>query len=114
MSCKLPDISFHSDIPFKMDQTPVSRAFGMLLAGDYSKQYTKQAEDSIYIIFNMYWEPVKFCMPVIDSKYKWLYLFNSDGSTSQDFDEEKAILYTDREYVALGRTISIFLLRKDK
>ena len=112
MSCKLPDVSFHSDLAFKMNQDPVSRSFAVLFAGDYAKQYTGKPEDSIFIVFNMYWESVDFVLPMKDKNFTWYKLFCSDGSTLQDFDEKKADKYDEDHYKAPERTVSIFLLRK--
>lgn len=114
MSCKLPDISFHSESPFKMNQDPVSRSFAFLLCGDYAKQYTGKAEDSIYVIINMYWEDVKFAFPVNGREFGIYRLFCSDGSTDQTFDESAMTICGEDCYFAPERSISIFLLRKKK
>lgn len=111
LAVKLPDISFHSEAPFKMNQDPVSRSFAVLLCGEYAKTYAKEREESIYIIFNMYWETVKFALPVQGKDYDWYYLFSSDGSTLQDFDESKAKKYDKEYFDASGRSVSIFILR---
>ena len=112
MSCKLPDISFHSVEPFRMDQDPVSRSFAFLLCGKYAKQYTRKEEDSIYVIFNMYWEKVKFSLPVKDSSHEWFKLLCTDGSTDQTFDESKMTSYNEDYYFAPERSISVFVLKE--
>ena len=112
MSCKLPDISFHSEEPFRMDQDPVSRSFAFLLCGKYAKQYTKKEEDSIYVIFNMYWEEVRFALPVNDLNHEWFKLLCTDGSTDQSFDESKMTSYNEDYYLAPKRSVSIFILKE--
>lgn len=112
LAVKLPDISFHSESPFKMNQDTLSRSFAMLLCGDYARTYTDKAEDSIYIIFNMYWEDVKFALPVTGEGYEWKYLFNSSKEYASYFDEENAPIYESTDFLASPRSISIFILRK--
>lgn len=114
MSCKLPDISFHGEEAYRMNLDPVSREFAVLLAGDYAKQYKKEAEDSLYLVFNMHWEERTFPLPVKDKDTEYRLLFSTDGSTDISFDEDKAVLYEKDSYVAKGRTISLFLVRKKK
>lgn len=112
MSCKLPDVSFHGEDAYKMNQDPVSREFAVLYAGDYSKQYTGIAEDSVYIAYNMHWEEREFALPINEKGAKWYKLFSSDGSTDNSFDENKAEEYSKDTYMAKGRSITIFLLRR--
>ncbi len=112
MSCKLPDVSFHGEEAFKMNQEPVSREFSVLYAGDYAKQYTGIKEDSVLIIYNMHWEDRIFSLPVIDKNSEWYKLFSTDGSTDISFNEEKAEAYLKENYIAKGRSITVFLLRR--
>lgn len=110
MSCKVPDISFHGAEAFRMDQNPVSREFGVLYYGDYSKQYTGKKEESVFVVYNMNWEKRDFALPLFGKGYKWKLLYSTDGSTDETFDEEKAKEYKESVYHAEGRTISVFLL----
>jgi glycogen operon protein len=110
LSCKLPDISFHSEEAWKIDQNPASREFAVLYCGQYARQYTGRAEDSIYVIYNMHWEKADFVLPVQDPKAKWSLLYSTDGSTDDSFDEKKAIPLTGGDYRASERSISILLL----
>lgn len=110
MSCKVPDISFHGAEAFRMDQNPVSREFGVLYYGDYSKQYTGKKEESVFVVYNMNWEKREFALPLFGKGYKWKLLYSTDGSTDENFDEENAKEYKESVYLAEGRTISIFLL----
>lgn len=112
MSCKVPDVSFHGTDAFKMDQTPVSREFSVLYYGDYSKQFTGQKEDSIFIVYNMNWEARDFSMPLSIKDYTCKLLYSSDGSTDESFDEEKAEVFTETKYTAKGRSVTIFLFTK--
>jgi glycogen operon protein len=109
MSCKFPDVSFHGREAFKMDQTPVSRAFGVLYYGDYAKQYKTEKEESIYIVYNMYWEDCEFALPEIKAKKHWRLLYSSDLSTDESFKEDKALIVKGDKYLAKKRSISILI-----
>lgn len=111
MSCKSPDVSFHSDVAWKFDQTPDSRQFAILYSGEYARQYTGKIEPSVYIVYNMHWEDKEFVIPLSGKKKSARLLYSTDGSTDESFDEEKAIDFSgNKSFVAKGRTISIFLL----
>ncbi len=112
MSCKVPDVSFHSVEAWRIDQDPTAREFAVLYAGEYAKQYIGEAEDSVYVIYNMNWEPARFVFPVQGENVKWSLVYSSDGTTDDSFDESKAIPVTKGSYMAGERSISILLLKK--
>ncbi|MCR4933361.1 MAG: hypothetical protein K6A29_04120 [Lachnospiraceae bacterium] len=109
MSCKYPDVSFHGREAFKMDQTPFSRAFGVLYYGDYAKQYKVDKEESVYIVYNMYWEDCEFALPELKAKKHWRLLYSSDFSTDESFKEDKALIIKSDKYIAKKRSISILI-----
>lgn len=110
MSCKASDVSFHSKDAFKIDQSPVSREFGVLYYGDYAKQYTGVKEDSVYIVYNMHWEKREFVLPLKTKGKTWKLLYSTDGSTDESFDEKNAKAFNDDSFVASERSITIFIL----
>lgn len=110
MSCKASDVSFHSKEAFRIDQSPVSREFGILYYGDYAKQYTGSKEDSVYIIYNMHWEKREFVLPLKTKGKSWKLLYSTDGSTDEAFDEKNAKVYDKESFIAGERSITIFLL----
>ncbi len=110
MSCKAADVSFHSKEAFRIDQSPVSREFGVLYYGDYAKQYTGCKEESVYIVYNMHWEKKEFVLPLKTKGKTWKLLYSTDGSTDESFDEKNARVYGEESYTASERSIAIFLL----
>ena len=48
-----------------------SRILGVLLAGDYAQKPDGTSDDSIYIIFNMYWETKSFDLPTLPAGKEW-------------------------------------------
>lgn len=112
MSCKTPDVSFHGEEAWKMDQMPSSREFGIMYCGDYSRQYKKETEDTIFIAYNMNWEERTFALPDMKGSYEWYLLYSTDGSTDESFDEEKLIKVSKNRFKAEGRSISILIQKK--
>lgn len=111
LSCKMPDISFHSDEAWKVNNEPASREFSVLYGGDYAKQYVGEKEDSIFVAYNFYWDDKKFWMPLLPKEYEWV-LVTSTADNSCDFLPSD-IKNRDGDYVILeGRSISIFASSK--
>ena len=65
LSCGLPGISAHGVQTWRPDFSNYSRILGVLLAGDYAQKPDGTSDDSIYIIFNMYWETKSFDLPTL-------------------------------------------------
>lgn len=111
MSCKIPDVSFHSEKAFALDQTPSSREFGVMYCGDYSKQYGKEKEDHIIVFYNMHWEERSFEIPEFKRKIDWFLLYSSDKTTDDSFDESKAVPVREKVYKLPGRTVTVLIGR---
>lgn len=112
MSCKLPDVSFHGEEAWKLDQTPSSREFGIMYCGDYAKQYSNTSEDSVFIAYNLHWEDRRFSLPKLGKGSMWYLLYATDGSTDESFDEESAVPVLRNSIKLHGRTIAILLQKK--
>ncbi|MCR5625497.1 MAG: hypothetical protein K6G11_09745 [Lachnospiraceae bacterium] len=79
----MPDISIHSTVAWKSDYSNYNRMLGILLYGDYvnvstsddavglRRQGKVESGDSIYIIFNMYWEAKYFDLPQLPDNKEW-------------------------------------------
>ena len=114
LSCKFPDVSFHGTDSFMMDQNPYSREFGVLFHGDYAKQYTKKAESSVMIIYNMNWEDRDFSVPGGGKEFKVRLLYSTDGSTDDSFDEENAKEIKGKTVSVKARSVTVLLLDRLK
>lgn len=110
ISCKVPDMTFHGKEAYKLDTTPVNHSFSMLYCGEYSRQYTRETEESVLILINMHWEAQKMVLPEIDKKKKWKLLYCSEDYTNDSFDESKTVCMPENIYEAPLRSISVFLL----
>lgn len=110
ISCKVPDASFHGKEAYKLDRSPVNRCFSILFSGEYARQYTKETEESVYIVFNMFWENEEVILPNISKKGKWKLLYCSDNFLNETFDNKKSIEMDGFEYTAPLRSVSVFTL----
>lgn len=71
LSCGIPDISIHGTQAWRADFSYYSRMLAVLLYGEYQNREDGTADDSIYIIFNMYWEPRSFDLPNLPGDKEW-------------------------------------------
>ena len=70
-----PDLSVHGIEPWRPDFNNVSRCFGLL----YNETYADKKKGKLYVMFNMYWEPQEFNVPVTEQKMKWKLAFTTAG-----------------------------------
>lgn len=70
-----PDLSVHGIEPWRPDFNYVSRCFGLL----YNETYADKKKGKLYVMFNMYWEPQEFNVPVTEQKMKWKLAFTTAG-----------------------------------
>lgn len=71
LSCGMPDLSVHGLQTWRPDYSNYSRMLGLLLDGRYAKMPDGSEDDSIYIIYNMYWEAKSFDLPVLPDGKQW-------------------------------------------
>lgn len=71
LSCGLPDLSAHGLQTWRPDFSNYSRLLGVLLCGNYAGGTNRQEDDSIFVIFNMYWENKSFGLPDLPDGREW-------------------------------------------
>lgn len=71
ISCGVPDLSAHGVQTWRPDFSNYSRVLGILLSGQYVQNPSGETSDSIYIIFNMYWETKSFDLPTLSDGSEW-------------------------------------------
>lgn len=77
-SLGMPDMSFHSDKTWTMDNDISGRQLGVMLYGKYCKIFKKCEEENIYIAFNMHWETKKLGLPIAGKSKEWKIAFSTD------------------------------------
>ncbi len=71
LSCGMPDLSVHGTGAWRPDYSNYNRMLGILLYGDYAVLDDGSHDDSVYIIFNMYWEAKSFDLPLLPEGKEW-------------------------------------------
>ena len=112
----VPDISVHSVSAWRPDYSNYNRMLGILLNGDYVDISEKEKDVSIYIIYNMYWEPKYFDLPQLPNDKEW---YKAVETYTGEFSEipkatkkRKKRLYTieeNRRTMVPARSIVVFV-----
>lgn len=110
ISCKMADISYHGEEPFRMNQDVDSREWAVMYEGAYAKCYTGEKEPTLMIIYNLHWEDRDFSLYKSAKNKNWKLIYSSDGSTDESFDEKKALKISSDKFHAMGRSISVLML----
>ena len=119
LSCGMPDLSIHGTQAWKADYSYYSRMLAMLYYGDYQKKEDGTSDDSIYIIFNMYWEARSFDLPNLPGDKEWYPAIETYGNTFSEVPVpvrkkkriRKPSLESQKKTVVPPRSIVVFVGR---
>lgn len=76
-----PDLSYHSEEPWKCTYDDLTRHFAMMYCGNYSEDET-EAGTFIYLAVNMHWIPHDFVLPKLPKNLKWNLVYDTDKKDS--------------------------------
>jgi glycogen operon protein len=79
-SLGMPDMSYHSERTWSLDNDILSRHFGIMLYGRYCKLCGKESEENIFMAFNMHWEEQKIGLPTAGKGKEWKQVLSTDDS----------------------------------
>lgn len=74
-----PDLSYHSEEPWKCSYDDLTRHFAMMYYGNYSEDKI-EADTFIYLAVNMHWIPHEFALPKLSKKLKWHLVYDTDSN----------------------------------
>ncbi len=89
LSYGYPDISYHGQEAWKADLSYASRSIGVMLCGKYCPGKEK-SESSLYMAYNMYWEPREFALPKPDKGGRWELVFSTEGAEEGERNTKSA------------------------
>ncbi len=108
----LPDVSFHGTRAWSPDWSGSSRVLAYLLDGSLARQGA-EADESIYVACNMYWEPLPFELPPAPGAARWHVFANTGVEPPDDIHEpgREPLLDTPGALLVGGRSVVILVAR---
>ena len=91
----------------------------VLLYGDYQQKADGTPDDSIYIIFNMYWEPKSFDLPNLPADKEWYPAIETYDNTFSEIPQpvrrkkrkKRPSLESQKKTIVPPRSIVVFVGR---
>ena len=112
-SCGLPDLSYHSGNAWMQQSTQMKAAFGSLFCGSYAKREDGTEDDTLYILYNMYWQEQAFALPDPPAGTSWFIKADTDREdVFFDDGEEPPVQTEDKCVHVAGRTVQILIALK--
>ncbi len=75
----MPDISYHGEKTWTLDNDVLLRHFGVMLYGRYSRLFGYNDDSTIFIAFNMHWEEQQVGLPTAGKDCRWNIVFNTSN-----------------------------------
>ena len=69
--CGLPDLSYHSYAAWVNGSTVTKAGLGVLYCGEYAQREDGSKDDTLYFVYNMYWQEQSFALPTPPEGYSW-------------------------------------------
>lgn len=99
-------LSFHSLIPWELQENADTLTFAYLYAEDHNK-YNTEHYAFIYVAVNAHWEEHRFSLPVLPEGFQWRLAFEAYGVRSEPGEEK---IHDDQTGIKLGpRTTAVLI-----
>lgn len=85
-----PDISFHGERAWYLNQENTSRLLGVMYCGSYAKKEDGSEDDFIYVGYNFHWENRNIALPNLPEGMIW-------KKTADTSDTEEGYFFRERE-----------------
>ncbi|MCR4751664.1 MAG: Type II secretory pathway, pullulanase PulA and related glycosidase [Eubacterium sp.] len=111
-NCGLPDVSYHSRQAWIQQSTQMKAAFGTLYSGAYAVREDGEADDTLMILYNMYWQEQSFALPDLPAALRWYR--KADTSADKAFFEdgmEPVLPETEKTLSVPARSIVILIAK---
>ena len=109
----LPDLSYHCSAAWMQENSSSRVALGVLYGGDYADAEQGKKDDTLYILYNMYWQEQSLALPDAPEGKKWVVL--ADTATDDVFYPDakcpKATPRGGKEITMAPRSIRILAAR---
>lgn len=108
-SCGRPDMSYHGEYVWRPEFENFRRQFGILYWGAYGRKADGSEDDTIYVIYNMHWEPHVFGLPRLADGQLWHVMYDtSKGPEKGCFAKDcEPVLEDQTQTVVSPRSIKV-------
>lgn len=106
-----PDLSYHGEAAYFPQMENYNRHIGMLYNGDYAKN----PENSIMVMYNMYWAPKTFALPKTKQNESWYIVLRTDeGFVTQKAEAVEGVISVPERsvFVLLAKKNETVLIKK--
>lgn len=95
----IPDISYHGEAAWQIQQEASSRQLGILYSGSPKK------ESNCFLVYNMHWIAHSFALPALPKDQAWYQVM----STEEGFYEQPLLIEGKRSIILEGRSVAGFV-----
>lgn len=95
----IPDISYHGEAAWQIQQEASSRQLGILYSGSPKK------ESNCFLVYNMHWIAHSFALPALPKDQAWYQVM----STEEGFYEQPLLIEGKRSIILEGRSVAAFV-----
>lgn len=95
----IPDISYHGEAAWQIQQEASSRQLGILYSGSPKK------ESNCFLLYNMHWIAHSFALPALPKDQAWYQVM----STEEGFYEQPLLIEGKRSIILEGRSVAAFV-----
>lgn len=95
----IPDISYHGEAAWQIQQEASSRQLGILYSGSPKK------ESNCFLLYNMHWIAHSFALPTLPKDQAWYQVM----STEEGFYEQPLLIEGKRSIILEGRSVAAFV-----
>lgn len=100
----IPDISYHGEAAWQIQQEASSRQLGILYSGSPKK------ESNCFLVYNMHWIAHSFALPALPKDQAWYQVM----STEEGFYEQPLLIEGKRSIILEGRSVAAFVAGMSK
>lgn len=105
----VPDLSYHGERAWFAQMEFNSRVLGVMYSGAYGRKADGSEDDSLYIAYNMHWEPHIFALPILKEGRVWKIAADTDQGFYQEGCEGE--LSDQKKISVVPRTVMILAAR---
>lgn len=104
-----PDLSYHGSRAWYPDMDTYTRHVGVLYCGEYARYATGEADEDIYVAYNIHWEEHEFDLPRPSRKKVWKRVIHTSCGELPYVAEEPEMMEDQKKLVVSPRSIVVLV-----